>query len=175
MRNAPSPVSAFGYVEQVVIPATMRLLPTKMDSPSARVMLLAIGLQETRFEHRHQVGGGPAHGFWQFEKGGGVRGVRGYIFSHAETKELAKQTLLKIGYRDATEEERFIAIEHNDILACMFARLLLWTHPDPLPKEGEKKKGWKQYLDTWRPGKPREETWDDFFDLAWYVVSRREG
>lgn len=170
MRNIPSNISAFDYVYKVVIPATMQLLPEKMDSPSARVMLLAIGLQETRFEWRHQIGG-PAHGFWQFEKGGGVRGVRGYIFSHAETKELAKRTLLRIGYKDATEEERFIAIEHNDILACMFARLLLWTHPDTLAKEGEHRVGWVQYLDTWRPGKPHRETWNDFFNLGWYVIN----
>ena len=55
-------------------------LPAKMDTAQARVMLYAIGLQESRFTHRYQVlntpgAKGPARGFWQFEKGGGCKGV----------------------------------------------------------------------------------------------------
>src|SRR5690606_35531315 len=60
-------------VEQAIWPA-YALLPSRMDSDRATVMLLAIGLQESRFEHRRQIKG-PARGFWQFERGGGVRGV----------------------------------------------------------------------------------------------------
>ena len=52
----------------------MALLPDRMDTPEARVMMLAIGLQESRFVHRRQIKG-PARGFWQFEQGGGVIGV----------------------------------------------------------------------------------------------------
>src|SRR5690606_27518522 len=57
----------------VVVPG-LELLPSRMDTPKARLMLLAIGLQESRFDHRRQIGG-PARGLWQFERGGGVRGV----------------------------------------------------------------------------------------------------
>lgn len=60
-------------LEQVVVPG-LELLPAKMDTPKARVMMLAIGMQESRFEHRKQIGG-PARGFFQFEEAGGVRGV----------------------------------------------------------------------------------------------------
>ena len=43
----------------------LALLPSAMDTPQAHCMLLAIGLQESRFVHRRQIGG-PACGFWQF-------------------------------------------------------------------------------------------------------------
>ncbi len=65
----------------------MALLPARMNTPAADCMLLAIGLQESRFVHRRQIGG-PARGFWQFEKGtrasrGGVWGV----FLHAASRD----------------------------------------------------------------------------------------
>ena len=69
-------------LEQVMRDAVrpaLALLPAAMNTPQARCMLLAIGLQESRFVHRRQIGG-PARGFWQFERGtrtsrGGVWGV----------------------------------------------------------------------------------------------------
>ena len=39
-----------------ILDPSLKLLPG-MDSPKARMMLLAIGLQESRFEHRRQIGG----------------------------------------------------------------------------------------------------------------------
>lgn len=35
------------------------LLPSKMNSKEARLMLLAIGLQESRFQYRRQLVGSP--------------------------------------------------------------------------------------------------------------------
>lgn len=61
-------------VRDNLIPAAARLLPGVAFTPEAKVMLLAIGLQESRFEHRRQIKG-PARGFWQFEAGGGTAGV----------------------------------------------------------------------------------------------------
>ncbi len=76
----------------------MALLPARMNTPAADCMLLAIGLQESRFVHRRQIGG-PARGFWQFEKGtrasrGGVWGV----FLHAASRDHLA-TLCKAGRR----------------------------------------------------------------------------
>ena len=62
-------------MDDAVRPA-MALLPARMDTPEADCMLLAIGLQESRFVHRRQIGG-PARGFWQFEKGTRVIGGSG--------------------------------------------------------------------------------------------------
>ena len=51
-----------GHILAHVMPAAFSLLPPNMDSREARVMLLAIGMQESRFKHRKQIGG-PAKGF----------------------------------------------------------------------------------------------------------------
>ena len=44
------------------IASGLALLPAKMSGSKAKIMLLAIGLQESRFEHRRQMGG-PARRF----------------------------------------------------------------------------------------------------------------
>ena len=67
-------------LEQVMRDAVrpaLALLPAAMNTPQARCMLLAIGLQESRFVHRRQIGG-PARGFWQFERG--TRTSRGGVW-----------------------------------------------------------------------------------------------
>ena len=61
-------------VEKAIRPA-LAALPARMRSREAVVMLLAIGLQESLFKYRRQMANGPARGFWQFEKMGGVAGV----------------------------------------------------------------------------------------------------
>ena len=146
------------YMRDHVMPAAFSLLPEGMDSEDARVMLLAIGLQESRFDHRVQIGG-PARGFWQFEKGGGIRGVLG----HHATKYHAMSACRHLRYFDA-DDEAYNAIAHNDVLACVFARLLLWSLPQPLPTSSDD--GWDQYLAAWRPGKPHPETWAAFYAQA---------
>ncbi len=147
------------FVRERIIPSALALLPEPMDRAKARVMLMAIGLQESRFQHRRQIGG-PAVGFWQFERHGGVRGV----LEHSATRTFATAVLADLRYR---EDECYEAIVHNDILACVFARLLLWTHPGPLPSSSES--AWAYYLATWRPGKPHPETWDPLYRLAWQI------
>ena len=47
-------------VRRTAIEPALLLLPARMESPQAVVMLLAIGLQESRFTHRRQIGG-PVH------------------------------------------------------------------------------------------------------------------
>lgn len=55
-----------------IIEPALLLLPAKMESPQAVVMLLAIGLQESRFAYRRQMRNGPAKSFWQAEQSGGM-------------------------------------------------------------------------------------------------------
>lgn len=145
------------YVRELVLPAAMQLLPARMDSLEARAMLMAIGLQESRFLHRRQVGG-PARGFWQFEAGGGVRGV----LEHQATRPLVGPILQLLRYEP---HEVYDALADNDVLAAVFARLLLWTHPGPLPRDATG--AWGYYLAIWRPGKPHRETWDALYAEAW--------
>jgi hypothetical protein len=119
----------------------------------ARVMLLSIAGQESGLRYRAQVGG-PARGLWQFEKGGGVRGV----LNHTLTSPLAKLACGDLLF-PPTETAVHPALEQNDALACVFARLLLLSDPRALPQVSEPDVGWAYYLRTWRPGKPHPNTW----------------
>lgn len=154
------------YVHKSVMPVALGLLPMRMDTPEARAQLLAIGLQESRFEHRVQLPNGPAHSFWQFEKAGGVRGVIG----HPSTRLVLLPVLHVLSY-SAEEDECYAAIVHNDVLACVFARLLLWSVPGALPGPQQAEKAWQYYLQGWRPGKPHRETWDQLYQEAWRTVT----
>lgn len=149
----------------------LKLLPPGMDTPAARVMLAAIGLQESRFTDRRQLVGsppgptGPAKSYWQAEQGGGmVHGVR----VHAGTQKLAADVYRARGVK-AEDQAIWDAIENDDVLAAALARLLLWTDPKPLPAINDAEGAWQLYLRTWRPGKPHRATWD-----ALYAESVRE-
>jgi len=151
-------------ITHTAIAPALALLPSRMDSAAARIMLLAIGLQESRFMFRFQkVAGkpyvkGPARGFWQFEEGGGVRGV----MTHAATKDLARK--LCDGHGVAWDSRAIHhALENADVLAAGFARLLLWADAKPLPGPGASHdEAWDCYIRGWRPGKPHRSSWDQF-------------
>jgi hypothetical protein len=145
----------------------MALLPARMESREARVELLAIGLQESRFQYRAQKTSdpytrGPARGFWQMERAGGVRGV----MTHPKSADLARWVCTERGvsFDDVLVHAR---LEFDDVLAAAFARLLLWTDPKPLPAlSAPASEGWAYYLRNWRPGKPHPETWDAYHEQA---------
>lgn len=156
-------------VVRYIVPAALSLLPPTMDSPAARAMLIAIGLQESKFLHRSQIGG-PARSFWQFERGGGIVGV----MIHPRTRAPLSVALRELRYADAAarSEALYSIIEHNDIAACVCARLLLWTLPGALPDRFSPSLAWETYLDGWRPGKPHRETWNNYFEEAWVRIDR---
>jgi len=136
------------------------ILPAHMCTPAALVMLQAIGMQESRMEHRRQLGDGPARGLWQFE----MAGVRG-VMTHRATERWARAVC---ALRDVPAEPGFVwsRLEHDDVLAACFARLLLWTDPKPLPRIGDQHAAWQLYLRTWRPGRPHPETWAALYAQA---------
>lgn len=152
-------------VHGLIVPAALELLTPEMDSPEARAMLLAIGLQESGFLERRQLDGGPARGFWQFERGGGTAGV----LSHPSSRALSHKVLTELRYEPVVSLVH-VALEHNDILAAAFARLLLWTLPDKLPKRGQPWVAWAQYLKAWKPGEPRRATWSAYYTRAWELT-----
>lgn len=149
---------------RTVMNVAMAMLPPAMDSSEARAMLFAIGMQESGFAHRKQVSG-PARGFWQFEEGGGVRGVLGHSASKPVIEPLLPVLVV-------TPWECYDALSQNDVLACLFARLLLWTHPIALPRRDNPSAAWDYYANTWRPGKPHRETWEGNFQRAWNLVDK---
>jgi len=130
-----------------IVELTMQhLLPAKFDSPAARVQLLAIGMQESGFAARQQAGG-PARSYWQFEQGGGIHGV----LTHPASKPYARG-VCSLRAVAPVESDVYAAFLADDRLACAFARLLLWTDPEPLPQLGDEQDAWALYHRTWRPG-----------------------
>lgn len=154
-----------------IIPAAFTMLPPAMDTPAARAMLLAIGLQESKFLHRRQENYGPARGFWQFEKAG-IRGVA----KHLASREHLETALRILRYEQLIGQTAGLhyAIEDNDVLACVFARLLLRTVPARLPDRSDDGAGYAQYLAGWNPGRPRPATWKAFYSEAWDRVEEQE-
>ena len=144
------------------------MLPSKMDSRAARIMLLAIGLQESRFRYRYQkIAGkpyvkGPARGFWQFERAGGVVGVMTHAASHELAEELCQ--VRRVPFDSVVIHD---TLERDDVLAAGFARLLLWTDRKALPSPAAShQEAWDCYIRNWRPGRPHRDSWDDFHDQA---------
>lgn len=138
-------------LQTAIIPAMAELTAFGIkDSPEARRFMLAISLQESGLAHRRQVsaGGkelGAAAGWWQFEMGGGCKGV----LSHAKTAPV----MLKLCDAFNVKAEPLAlweAIRYQDILAACAARLLIFTLSGPLPQTADD--GWAQYLRAWRPG-----------------------
>jgi len=155
----------------LAIRPALSLLPPGLNSIEALVMLLAIGLQESRFEARRQMGNGPARSFWQFELGtkesrGGVWGV----YLHGASRPLLERlcAALKVPF---TPQAIYAAMEHNDILAAGVARLMLFTDAQRLPAANDADAAWAAYLRIWRPGKPRPETWPAYHAQALQEVA----
>lgn len=156
------PVTPERFAAWAVRPA-LALLPPVLTSPSAEAMVLAICLQESRLVARRQVAG-PARGYAQFEFGGVVGVLR-----HERSRE-GVETLCEALDVPVLPGAIHAALEYQDVLTAGVARLLLWTLPERLPTEDECFRGWCQYREAWRPGKPHQETWRDQWDTAWAIV-----
>jgi hypothetical protein len=140
-------------IHRHIIPAAYEPLPSVMASDRATAYLLAIGWHESEFKHRLQVPSGIARGFWQFEQSGGVVGVLG----HRRTADLARSVWNALSYPgEPSTWAIYDSIAHNDVLACAFARLLLWTVPAALVGRDREEAAWQQYRDGWRPGAAKE-------------------
>lgn len=150
MPLLPLPLTP-AQVHDLILP---RALEGRFRSARADVQLLAIGLQESKFKYRRQMGNGPAKGLWQFERGGGCAGV----LRHPSSKSYMEHACREHGVAP-TAAGLWNALETDDLLACKAARLLLWTDPSPLPALGDVWGAWEYYKRNWRPGKPHPEFW----------------
>lgn len=154
------------HVRDRIIAQTYReVLPAKFNTIDSTLLLLVIGLQESRFLHREQIGG-PARSFWQFERGGGVTGV----LTHPSTAKHAHAVCVLRGIAP-TKEAVYARMLDDDLLGCAFARLLLYSDPRPVPVAGDADSGWDYYLRNWRPGKPYRGTWDELYQLAMQALT----
>lgn len=152
-------------LQTAIIPALAELANCGIpDTPDARRFLLAIALQESRLMHRRQVvaGGaenGPASSFWQFEAGGGCKGV----LTHYLTAQCMRGLCNDFNVTP-TPQGLWEAMRYHDVIAAIAARLLVYTLPRKLPATPDE--GWKQYIEAWRPGKPHPETWANAWATA---------
>ena len=161
------PMTPKVFIGEVLEPA-LELLPPKMATVEARVMLCSIALQESGLAHRWQVvdanrpwAKGPARGLMQFEKVGGVAGV----LRHAASRSYARAVCEQRGVL-AEPGAVYDALDQDDILAVALGRLLLWTDPRPLPAIGDQDGAWDLYERVWRPGRPHPEKWPAHYDAA---------
>lgn len=152
-------------INETMLSSALAILPGAMDTPAARVMLLSIGQQESRFQYRLQIGG-PARGFWQCEQGtqqsrGGIWGV----YLHPASRYWLS-VLCGVRGVPFTPGAIYQAVATDDVLAAGVARLLLFTDPKVLPPVTDTAGGWALYQRVWRPGKPRPDTWPQFHEYA---------
>lgn len=152
-------------LQRAILPALDELatLGIPADAKAAR-FLLAIALQESGLAHRRQVvaGGaenGPASSFWQFEQGGGCKGVLNHASAAPRMKSICEDYNVQ-----PTPAALWEAMRYQDIVGATAARLLIYTLPNTLPTAADE--GWNQYVAAWRPGKPRPEEWAKNWTLA---------
>lgn len=140
-------------IRRSAIDPALLLLPAKMTSPQAEVMLLATHLQESPGRDQCQLPAkpgkcGPARGIFQFERGGGVAGV----LSHPASRSHVLSVCAALGV-EPTVDGIFNALPTQcDVLDAALARLLYWTDAKPLPKLGDVEAAFQYYLRNWRPG-----------------------
>ena len=148
----------------------LALLPAAMDTKEARVMLLAIGLQESGLTARVQIvnggGRGPARGLWQFESGGGCAGV----LRHQASRYWMYRVCEARGV-DPKPVALWDALAKDDALAAAAARLLMFTDAKRLPAIGDQHAAWALYLRVWRPGKPHVDRFDINYPQAVAALS----
>ena len=149
-----------------------------MGSQEAKVLLLAIALQESGLEYRRQIdsAGNPietlARGWWQFESGGGVKGV----MTHPSSDDYAKAICTKF-YVPFDQSDLHEALAWNGYLALAWARLLLWTDAAPLPSVGDKEAAFGYYLRNWRPkgwenpSQEKIDRWAKYYPMAVATVA----
>jgi hypothetical protein len=132
----------------------------KFDTPNARIQLLAIGMQESKFMDRVQQGGGPAHSFWQ-EEPNGVKSVLNHELVGPMMVDICQKLGVNSDWRTVYKE-----VIMNDVLACAVARLILYADGNPLPKVGAVDDAWQCYLRNWKPGRPRPDSWARNYKIA---------
>lgn len=174
MSAKPPAMPLLNVVSDLIAQACARL-PKKMTSQEATGLLLTIGLQESEFRYRRQLGNGPAASFWQMERGGGIKGV----LTHPATRAYAISACHEDDTMPTTEgvwtrmQER-----EGDVLSCIFARLLLWSSPHALPsaEKRDDEKAWTMYaVELWRPGKPHKASWVGYRDAARATIAAING
>ena len=129
---------------KVIVPS-LALLPAHMDTPEARVMLVAIGGQESGYRTRQQ-NGGPARGLWQNE-----RPIQQLLLDN-RASEVPVRNLCSARAVAPTASDMYWAVGTDDVFAAGIARLILWCDLAPLPALGDVDAAFDTYIRVWGPG-----------------------
>ena len=144
--------------------AAMALLPAHLTCAESKAMLIAIAMQSSQFSFRRELMGHD-RSFWAL----GAQTHIKVVAEHELTRGPIAAVCDALCY-DTSVFSAYMAVEHNDILACAYARLLLSLVPGKLPSRDQPQLGWDQYLAVWRPSHPRPEPWPVHFRRAWDAV-----
>lgn len=69
------------------------------------------------------------------------------------------------------DERVYVALEHDNVLAAILARLYLHIEGERLPLVGEVTDAWVLYCQTWRPVETRRQEWDGSYARAMDAIS----
>lgn len=145
-------------LETIIVP-TLAPLGAPFDTRDARLMLVAAGMQESRFEARDQGDPdvpGPARGLWQFEK----IACRDFVERGHRRLQHAVRCRRAIGVLEPMRLWWLIGEPRFDPVACLLARDALFRHvAEPLPQPGDVDEAWRQYVAAWKPGQRDRERW----------------
>ena len=138
------PATPQTVLAKVIAPA-LALLPANMDTPEARVMLLAFGAQESGYRTRQQQGG-PAHGLWQCEQP-----IMQLLLDN-RASEVPVRNLCSARAVAPVASDMYFAVATDDVFAAGIARLILWCDLAPLPALGDVDAAFDAYIRVWGPG-----------------------
>jgi len=131
-----------------------------LDSPEARLLLMAVAGQESAWAARQQVPVAYAHGYWQEE----IEAVQ-QAFDGRETGPIIRALCEGLDVPDDAATV-FEAIVWCDPLAYLVARLTLLPDPEPLPVIGDEAAALAYYRRTWRPGSFAPSRWVGRYQAA---------
>lgn len=148
------PASYTDVLAEVIVPG-FTALPKEMDTPEARVLILATGGQETDYRTREQDGHpvGGAQGLFQMQYNCVVD-----IMNNRASGNFVWNLCGVLGITYGSHAI-FDALLTNDELAACMTRLAYWCDPRPLPDVGDMMGAWGAYERVQRPGKPRYSKW----------------
>ena len=155
------PASYADVLAEVIVPG-FTALPSEMDTPEARLIVLATGGVETQFRTREQDGhpAGGANGLFQMQYN--------CVLDVMHNKASGNLVWNLCGVLGVTYGSNaiFDALLTNDELAACMTRLAYWCDPRPLPQVGDMMGAWDTYERVQRPGKPSHSRWKQCYPQA---------
>jgi hypothetical protein len=147
---------------RVLDPMFNQLLP-HFDSPEARVMLLAIGLQESRSSPR---GASTVMVLRAASGSSSAVAVVVGVLTSAASRDYARRRLLKLRNVAPSADSVWRRLEFDDLLAAAICPPDALGQPASMPALGRGGEAWDYYKATWRPGRPRVRTWNGYYAQA---------